>query len=80
MSSQKDTETQSMKEIRFAICINNAGYPASLELRRRYPVVLDPDAEALGQIRIVDESGEDYLFPKEYFVLPGDGQDEAKQS
>lgn len=65
----RGTETQKLKgRRRFAICINNAGYPASLELRRLYPVVPDSDAAAHGQIRIADESGEDYLFPMEDFL------------
>ena len=52
----------------FVICIDNSEYPASLEKRKIYESVQDSDAEALGQLRIVDESGEDYLYPKELFV------------
>ncbi|MEE4302765.1 MAG: hypothetical protein V2J19_01320 [Wenzhouxiangella sp.] len=52
----------------FVICINNADYPASLERRKLYEVLPDPDAESLGQLRVKDESGEDYLYPKELFV------------
>ena len=52
----------------FVVCINNAGYPASLELFKIYHVVPDEDAAADGDIRIVDESGEDYLYPDSYFV------------
>jgi len=52
----------------FAICISNRGYPASLELRKLYPVIPDPAAAREGQIRVVDESGEDYLYPEEFFV------------
>lgn len=54
---------------RFAICIDNSEYPASLELHKAYRVLLDKDAEQDGDLRIIDESGEDYLFPAEYFVL-----------
>lgn len=57
------------KDIRFAVCVNNAGYPASLELHKIYQVVTDEDVEADGDIRIIDESGEDYLYPAECFVL-----------
>jgi hypothetical protein len=57
------------KEIRFAVCVNNAGYPASLELHKIYRLLPDEDAEADGDLRVVDESGEDYLYPTEYFVL-----------
>jgi len=53
----------------FAICINNIDYPASLELHKVYPVL--PDIEALedGDLRIIDESGEDYLYPSDYFLV-----------
>ncbi len=52
----------------FAVCIKNKGYAASLELRKLYAVVPDPSASTRGLIRIVDESGEDYLYPEAYFV------------
>lgn len=55
--------------IRFAVCVNNADYPASLELHKIYRVLPDEDAAADGDLRIVDESGEDYLYPADYFVL-----------
>ena len=53
---------------RFVICVKNAGYLASLELRKLYEVLDDPIAEKDGMIRVVDESGEDYLYPDTYFV------------
>jgi hypothetical protein len=53
---------------RFAVCIKNTGYLASLELRKLYEVIDDPDAEQDGMIRVIDESGEDYLFPTSFFV------------
>ena len=52
---------------RFAICIENKDFPASLERWKIYPVV--NSAEEEGYIRIIDESGEDYLYPREYFSL-----------
>jgi hypothetical protein len=52
----------------FVICIDNDEYPASLERRKLYEVVHDAEAESLGQLRVKDESGEDYLYPKELFV------------
>ena len=52
----------------FVICIKNDDYQASLEVRKLYQVVPDSDAEKLDQIRIIDESGEDYLYPQEYFI------------
>lgn len=52
----------------FVICVNNEGYPASLEQRKLYPFIHDAEAERHNMIRVVDESGEDYLFPARYFV------------
>jgi hypothetical protein len=53
----------------YAICVDNTDYPASLELRKIYRVLSDPDAEQDGDLRIIDESGEDYLYPADYFVI-----------
>ena len=53
---------------KFVICTGNSGYEASLELRKLYEVVADPAAEKHGQIRVIDESGEDYLYPPSLFV------------
>lgn len=55
-------------EPQFVICIKNRDYPASLELRKIYRVVPDESAGAHNQLRIIDESGEDYLYPADYFV------------
>jgi hypothetical protein len=55
-------------EPQFAVCIKNKGYAASLELRKLYEVVADESAAARRHIRVIDESGEDYLYPQEYFV------------
>jgi hypothetical protein len=52
----------------FVVCIKNAGYPASLELHKIYRVIPDEDAAEDGDIRVVDESGEDYLYPTSYFA------------
>lgn len=52
----------------FAICVQNDAYPASLELRKIYRVLPDEHAAAHRQLRVIDESGEDYLFPAELFV------------
>ena len=53
----------------FAVCVNNAEYPASLEMHKIYRVLPDEDAATEGDIRVIDESGEDYLYPAEYFVF-----------
>jgi len=50
------------------VCIDNSGYEVSLERRKIYVALPDAGAAKLGQIRVIDESGEDYLYPEEYFV------------
>jgi len=52
----------------FAVCVDNRGYPASLELHKIYRVVPDEDAAMEGDIRVIDESGEDYLYSADRFV------------
>lgn len=54
---------------RFAVCVKNVGYAASLELRKLYQVIDDPEAERDDMIRVIDESGEDYLFPSDMFAF-----------
>jgi hypothetical protein len=56
------------RELQFVVCVKNKKYAASLELRKLYRVVADETAAKVHQIRVIDESGEDYLYPKEYFV------------
>jgi hypothetical protein len=53
---------------RFLICVRNDGYSASLELRKVYRALPDPEAAERGFVRVVDESEEDYLYPSELFV------------
>jgi hypothetical protein len=57
-----------MSEHQFVVCTSNAGYEASLEPRKLYEQISDPDAEKHGQIRVIDESGDDYLYPASFFV------------
>jgi hypothetical protein len=52
----------------YALCVRNRGYRASLEVRKVYRQIADAWAHSHGLIRIVDESGEDYLYPRDYFV------------
>lgn len=59
---------QRKEAIQFAVCINNSEYPASLELHKIYRALPDEDAAEDGDIRIIDESGEDYLYPADWFV------------
>lgn len=58
-----------VSDVRFAVCVDNSGYPVSLELRKIYRLVPDKDAEQDGDLRVIDESGEDYLYPADCFVL-----------
>jgi hypothetical protein len=51
----------------YAVCINNDGYRASLEVGKLYRIVLDEESEGDGMIRVVDNSGEDYLFEADRF-------------
>jgi len=51
----------------FVICIRNDDYPASLEKRKIYVQISDTEAETHHHIRVIDESGEDYLYPEAYF-------------
>ncbi len=51
-----------------AVCVKNDDYPASLELRKIYQLRSDLAAIKLGMLRVVDESGEDYLYPEDHFV------------
>ena len=53
---------------RLVICVDNTGYEVSLERRKIYVSLPDAQAERLRQIRVIDESGEDYLYPKNAFV------------
>ena len=51
-----------------ALCVQNRGYKASLEVRKLYRVLPDPEAADHGLVRIIDESGEDYLYPERFFT------------
>ncbi|MEO0936340.1 MAG: hypothetical protein AAFY21_22275 [Cyanobacteria bacterium J06641_2] len=55
-------------ENKFVVCINNEAYTASLEIRKIYQLIDDSNAEKHQMRRVIDESGEDYLYPSSYFV------------
>jgi hypothetical protein len=57
----------STRAVRFAVCVKNKGYEASLEVGKLYRVIADRDAERRGYLRIVDESGEDYGYAANRF-------------
>ena len=50
------------------LCVDNEGYKASLEIRKLYEKIPDKEAERHNQVRIIDESGEDYLYPSSFFA------------
>jgi hypothetical protein len=62
------SSTNMKSEAQYVICVGNKGYAASLELRKIYQVVPDKAGLKHDQIRVIDESGEDYLYPADYFV------------
>jgi len=62
------TSTELMKAKQFAVCLRNDGYEVSLERRKIYQVLPDPGAAKHRQVRVIDESGEDYLYPQNFFA------------
>jgi hypothetical protein len=50
------------------VCVENKGYPVALEKRKIYVSLSDPIASKHGQVRVIDESGSDYLYPKSFFL------------
>lgn len=52
----------------FVVCIKNKGYEVSLERRKIYQNLSDPEAAKHRQLRVIDESGEDYLYPENFFA------------
>ncbi len=53
--------------VKFVVCLSNTGYEASLDVRRLYVHLPDDDAKRVGLVRVIDESGEDYLYPRDMF-------------
>ena len=53
---------------KFVVCVQNKDYGVSLELRKLYEVLPDDDAASEGYLRVIDESGEDYLYPENWFA------------
>jgi hypothetical protein len=67
MARQK-AMTRPSKKHGFVVCVRNAEYPVDLEVRKIYRTVPDRAAETHGLIRVIDDSGEDYLYPAKYFA------------
>ena len=72
--------TATMAKKHLVVCVDNTGYPASLEARKIYVSIEDPDAEKDGLIRVIDESGEDYLFSKARFRSADDLKPSVKKA
>ena len=53
---------------RYLLCVRNDGYPASLEVRKVYNLLPDPEANQHHLLRVIDESGEDYLYLRDFFI------------
>jgi hypothetical protein len=66
VSSRRRGESASTRN-QYVVCIKNDGNPESLELRKIYRTLPDADAAKHGYTRVVDETGEDYLYPRQYF-------------
>lgn len=62
------TARRGVKRSGFVVCVRNTGYPAALETRKIYRTVADREGEAHGLLRVIDESGEDYLYPAKLFM------------
>lgn len=68
LSSKLNEYWNNLMPCHYAICIKNEEYEVALEIRKLYEIVPDFDADKTGQIRIIDESGDDYLYPKRFFL------------
>lgn len=66
-ASSRQSRRRARPASAFVVCLRNDGYDVDLMRGRLYPVLPDRHAAAEGMIRIVDESGEDYLYPSEWF-------------
>ena len=67
-AASKRRVTRRSRTQRYVLCASNDGYPASLELHKIYRALGDSDAAKHGLVRVIDESGEDYLYPSRYFI------------
>jgi hypothetical protein len=64
----KNTWSKKTMKQKFLLCVDNEGYEASLEIRKLYEMIPDREAERHNQVRIFDESGENYLYPSRFFA------------
>jgi hypothetical protein len=68
ISHKRNTTRMPSSRGRFVLCVRNDDYPASLELHKVYRVLPDRSAAKEKMLRIIDESGEDYLYPADFFL------------
>lgn len=68
LSIGRRPRTTDIRSARYVLCVKNEGYPASLDLGKVYSALPDRRAANHGLRRVVDESGEDYLYPSDYFI------------
>jgi len=66
-SKSSGSSREGRAAVRYLVCVRNAGYPAALERRKIYATLTDAKADELGMVRVIDESGEDYLYPRNFF-------------
>ncbi len=77
MTKRKTGKRMPASKCRYAVCVKNRRYPTSLDVRKVYRVLPDSSAERSRMVRVIDETGEDYLYPATYFrfvELPRDAQ------
>ena len=71
-SAKKNSKSNGSSRVKakadLVVCVKNRGYAASLELRKIYRTFADRDARQHGYLRVLDESGEDYLYPADFFL------------
>lgn len=65
----RETTSKRPRNAQFAVCIDNEGYKASLEIGKLYRILPDKDAQSHGLVRVIDESGEDYAYSVNRFHL-----------
>jgi hypothetical protein len=54
----------------FVLCVDNEGYEVDLEVNKLYEALPDPEWERRGCVRVIDESGQDYVYSRSYFAFP----------
>jgi hypothetical protein len=68
-ASAKPQGGATSNRLQFAVCISNSAYPDDLKVRTVYQILRDKSGVRSNYIRVIDETGEDYLYPAEYFVF-----------